>query len=66
MIRVGDKVSPFFNMTQVGTVILIENTAPKTYTVGGTQSTISVAHVKLDGQETVIRYKVEDLLKAGI
>ena len=66
MIRVGDKVSPFFNMTQVGTVILIESTTPKTYTVGGTQSNAAVAHVKLDGQETVIRYKVEDLLKAGM
>ena len=66
MIRIGDKVSPFFNMNQVGTVVLIENSTPKTYTAGGTQATVQIAHVQLDGDKGVIKFKVEDLLKAGI
>lgn len=67
MIRVGDKVAPFFNMGQIGTVILIESATPKTYTIGGTQSTISIAHVQLDNdKKTIMKYKAEDLLKAGM
>jgi hypothetical protein len=66
MIRVGDKVAPFFNMVQVGTVILIETTAARTYTEGGTQSGIAIAHIRLDKQETVVKYKVEDLLRADM
>ena len=69
MIRVGDKVVPFFNMNNTGTVLSIETvgTNKGMLTTEGTTSTIRVAVVKLDnptmGSDTQ-RFKIEDLLKA--
>lgn len=69
MIRVGDKVVPFFNMNSVGTVLSIETvgTNKGMLTTEGTTSTIRVAVVRLDnpamGSDTQ-RFKIEDLLKA--
>ena len=65
MIRVGDKVVPFFNMNQVGVVIAIESVQSKILTTGGTSSGVRVAVIKLDDQaQTTVKYKTEDLLHA--
>ena len=65
MIRVGDKVVPFFNMSQVGVVIAIESVQSKILTTGGTSSGVRVAVIKLDDQaQTTVKYKTEDLLHA--
>ena len=67
MIRVGDRVVPFFNMTQVGTVISIETVQSKLLTTGGTSSGVRVAVIQLDGNDQlVMKYKTEDLLKADM
>ena len=73
MIRVGDTVSPFFDMSTVGTVVLIETQGANkvTYTTGGTTSMIRVATVKIENKEVptspiLKKFKVEDLLKANM
>lgn len=70
MIRVGDIVSPFFDMSTVGTVVLIESKGSKkvTYTTGGTTSVVKVATVKIEksGGPVLKKFKLEDLLKANM
>ena len=71
MIRVGDLVSPFFNMNIVGTVVSFEDNASKnaTYTTGGTTSSTRIAIVELKapkGDNVLRKFKVEDLLKANM
>ena len=68
MIRVGDKVAPFFNMLKVGTVVSIETaTNNNVLTTEGTTSGTQFAYVKMDssGQE-IQRYRLDDLLKADM
>lgn len=69
MIRVGDKVVPFFNMNSTGVVMSIETVGAgkRLLTTEGTTTSVRVAVVKLDnpsGGTEIQRYKVEDLLKA--
>ena len=69
MIRVGDLVSPFFNMKVVGTVVSIEENSAKkkTYTTTGPTSLVRVAVIQVtlpNGDHTLQKFKVEDLLKA--
>ena len=71
MIRVGDIVSPFFDMSTVGTVVLIEDRGLKktVYTTGGTTSLVKVATIKIEsksGPPVLKQFKVEDLLKANM
>jgi hypothetical protein len=65
MIRVGDKVVPYFNMNQVGTVLSIESVQSRLLTTEGTSSGVRVAVIRLDNSEkTLVKYKTEDLLHA--
>lgn len=65
MIRVGDKVVPFFNMAQVGTVVSIEAVQSRLLTTEGTSSGVRIAVIRLDdNSQTIVKYKTEDLLHA--
>ena len=65
MIRVGDKVVPFFNMSQVGTVLSIEAVQSRLLTTEGTSSGVRVAVIRLDSNpQAIVKYKTEDLLHA--
>ena len=64
MIRVGDKVVPFFNMNQVGTVVSIESVQSRILTTEGTSTGVRVAVIRLDDNKTMVKYKTEDLLHA--
>jgi len=65
MIRVGDKVVPFFNMSQVGVVVAIESVQSNILTTEGTSSGVRVALIRLDDKvQTMVKYKTEDLLHA--
>ena len=65
MIRVGDKVVPFFNMNQAGVVVAIESVQSNVLTTEGTSSGVRIALVRLDNEaQTVVKYKTEDLLHA--
>ena len=73
MIRIGDKVVPFFDMNRVGTVVSFETlgTNTKLLTTGGTTAMIRVALVEMESHDssqpsTVQKFKVDDLLKADI
>lgn len=66
MIRIGDRVVPYFDMKKVGVVVSIESQAKnQMLTTGGTTSAVQFAIVKLDSSETY-KIRVEDLLKADI
>ena len=65
MIRVGDKVVPFFNMSQVGVVVAIESVQSNILTTEGTSSGVRVALIRLDDKvQTMVKYKTEDFLHA--
>ena len=65
MIRVGDKVVPYFNMNQTGTVVAIETVQSKLLTTGGTSTGVRVALIRLDeAPGSMVKYKTEDLLRA--
>ena len=65
MIRVGDKVVPFFNMNQIGVVVAIESVQSNILTTEGTSSGVRVALIQLDDKaQTMVKYKTEDLLHA--
>lgn len=70
MIRVGDKVVPYFDMSSTGTVISIETLNKgrgKVLTSVGPTSLVQYATVRLDKDASkVMRFKLEDLLKAGV
>lgn len=63
MIKVGDKVVPYFDMTKVGVVISIESYKSKMLTTMGPTSLVQFAIVKLPNAE-MHRFKMEDLLRA--
>ncbi len=65
MIRVGDKVVPYFNMNQVGTVVSIESVQSRLLTTEGTSAGVRIAVIRLnDAAQTMVKYKTEDLLHA--
>jgi hypothetical protein len=62
MIKQGDRVYPYYNMGQVGRVVLIERSAVTAHTVGGALSAEFVAHIELkDG--SIIKHRVQDLMR---
>ena len=65
MIRVGDKVVPYFNMNQVGIVVSIESVQSRLLTTEGTSAGVRIAVIRLnDAAQTMVKYKTEDLLHA--
>jgi hypothetical protein len=60
MLRVGDKVAPFFNMPQIGVIIEITSISVNTWLVGGSSGVAFQALVKLD-DDSHIMHKVDDL-----
>jgi phenylpyruvate tautomerase PptA (4-oxalocrotonate tautomerase family) len=62
MIKIGDRVTLFTNMSLEGTVVNLEESQVETWFVGGTASKTFYAHVKLDTGR-VERYHVGDLMR---
>ena len=51
MIKIGDRVTLFHNITREGVVVALKEVATKTWFVGGVASTKLLATVKFDGDE---------------
>lgn len=62
MIKQGDRVFPYYNMSHKGHVLLIERSGVTAHTVGGALSAEFVAHIELpDG--SIVKYRVQDLMR---
>ncbi len=61
MIKVGDRVVPFFNMGQEGVVTEIRRHPSKQWTVGGTVSSKTTVVVLLNESQKLVEFKLDDL-----
>ena len=63
MIKVGDRVTLWGNITREGVVVQIREEVSKTWMVGGVASTSRHAKVQFDGDETVYDFPVSALMR---
>ena len=63
MLKVGQKVAPILRMSSTGTIIEIGQVRIKTEMVGGPLSNMLVARVKMDADDTVVEFKISDLMR---
>jgi len=61
MIKIGDKVVPYFNMTQEGVVTEIKRTPSKHWSIGGTMTSRATVFVLLDKTQVLTEFKLDDL-----
>ena len=64
MFRVGDRVMPFNNMSNKGTVIELVSYKPKTWLVGGSSGEGFKLRVKHDKDEQIVEYLLNELMRA--
>jgi hypothetical protein len=62
MIKPGDKVAPFLNVTQSGVVLEVVHVKSSTWMAGGTMGQTPMAIVKLDKDGSHMKFKTEDLM----
>jgi hypothetical protein len=63
MIKVGDRVTLFRNMSKEGIVVEIKERDSKTWMVGGVSSKILMAVIKLDEDQTLEEHFTQDLMR---
>lgn len=63
MYRIGDKVHPYTNMGETGTVVGVFEQKSEQWMVGGALQSLLIIQVKLDRDETIVEYRVDDLRK---
>ena len=63
MYRVGDRVHPYDNMGETGTVIKIYEQKSNQWMVGGAMQSLWIIQVKIDRDESIVDYRVDDLRK---
>ena len=61
MLRVGNRVSPFFEMGKKGTIIEMKQVPPATWMVEGSSSHSWSAKVKFDNGD-ILEYAASDLM----
>ena len=61
MIKVGDRVVPYFNMVQEGTVTKINRTPASLWTTGGPVTSRATVVVLLDKTQQLVEFKLDDL-----
>ena len=63
MIKVGDKVAPFEKMSLTGVVVDLIESKVTTWMVGGTSSPTFEIIVKLDKDESLMRFQAGQLMR---
>jgi hypothetical protein len=63
MIRVGDKVALFFDMTKKGIVTKLHLQESNQWMVGGTMSAIFLVTVKLDEDSSEMEFRADQLMR---
>lgn len=63
MYRLGDRVYPYTNMGETGTVVGVYEQKSNQWMVGGAMMSLLIIQVKLDRDDTVVDYRVDELRK---
>ncbi len=63
MVKVGDKVTTFRDMSKEGVVVELKQSSVKTWMIGGAMSPELIAVVKLDKDEELVEYRCSDLMR---
>ena len=63
MIKVGDRVAPFDNMGQTGTVVGMYQQKSNQWMVGGAMQAIFIIKVRLDHDGTEIELRADKLMR---
>ena len=63
MYRVGDRVHPYDNMGETGTVIGLYEQKSDQWMVGGAMQALWIVQVQLDKDESIVEYRVDTLRK---
>ena len=63
MIKVGDKVAPFEKMNLTGVVVDLVESKVTTWMVGGTASPSFTVIVKLDKDESLMKFEAAQLMR---
>jgi len=63
MVKIGDRVTTFRDMSKEGTVVELKQSPVKTWMTGGAMSPQLIAVVKLDKNEDLVEYYCSDLMR---
>ena len=63
MLKVGQKVAPILRMSSTGIILEIARVAINVEMVGGTLSSLLMARVKMDADDSILEFKVSDLMR---
>jgi len=63
MIKIGDKVAPFHNMSQKGVVIDMYHQVSSQWMVGGAMEPLFMIKVKLNNNDEVVEFRADDLMR---
>tara|TARA_Y100000034_G_scaffold123695_1_gene170869 strand:+ start:2811 stop:3008 length:198 start_codon:yes stop_codon:yes gene_type:complete len=63
MIKVGDRVAPFHNMTQKGIVTDMFHQKSSQWMIGGAMEPLFIIRVKLDENGEVVEFRADDLMR---
>ena len=63
MVKVGDRVTLFRDMTKEGVIVELRQRNVKTWMVGGAMTQEFLAVVKLDKSEELVEYRAADLMR---
>ena len=63
MVKVGDRVTTFRDMSKEGVVVELKQNPVKTWMIGGAMSPELIAVIKLDKNEELVEYRCSDLMR---
>lgn len=63
MVKIGDRVTTFNDMSKEGTVIQLKKNPVKTWMIGGAMSPELIAVVKLDKNEELVEFRCSELMR---
>ena len=63
MVKIGDRVTLFRDLTKEGVVVELKQRDVKTWMVGGAMTQEFMATIKLDKGEELVEYRAADLMR---
>jgi hypothetical protein len=63
MVKIGDRVTLFRDMSKEGTVVELKQRNVKTWMIGGAMTQEFLAVVKLDKEDELVEYRAADLMR---
>ena len=63
MYRIGDRVYPYTNMGETGTVVGVYEQKSDQWMIGGAMTSLLMIQVKLDKDDSLVEYRIDNLRK---